>query len=106
MITCLIIVALVLSLHLIVELNLTEEAKEKKKKASLALMLIPYRILLFFFAKVVCLFNPGRYWRSLTEALTTNEGTFESSLQCCVELFVIFTRPGRQPSPLQLLTIS
>ena len=68
-------------------------------------LLIPFPVLLLS-VEVVALVNSGGCWSSLSELLLECEGTFESSLQLIVQIFIIFSRADRYPSDLQMITMS
>ena len=57
-------------------------------------------------AKLVALVNPGEEWKKFTFRLTAAEGSFESKTSFLLQLFVIFTRADRQPSPVQLASMA
>ena len=55
--------------------------------------------------KIVCLVNPGPEWKRLNLRLTGFEGSWESSCQTILTLFIFFTRTDRQPSSVQLASL-
>jgi len=61
--------------------------------------------LLLVCVKFYGLLNPGIHWKKLTKRITSNEGTFESTLQFILQLVIIFTRGDRHPSHIQLISM-
>ena len=58
--------------------------------------------------KTVALFKPGKQWKKLCLRMTVVEGNYEARLQFLLQLFIVFSRSDREPSTLQIasLTIS
>ena len=72
--------------------------------AFLALILpFPVTVLL---VKSTALFNNGKEFKWLNRMVTEAEARWESSLQFCLQLFIVFTRGDRQPSFPQLFSIA
>ena len=55
--------------------------------------------------KLISLVNPGLEWKKLNARITGYEGSWESSLQMILTLFIIFTRADRVPSSIQIASL-
>ena len=55
--------------------------------------------------KLVCLLNPGPEWKRLNIRMTGFEGSWESSCQTILTLFIFFTRTDREPSSVQIASL-
>ena len=67
-------------------------------------IIIPFPITLLI-VKSIALFNTGKEFASINQMVTEAEARWESSLQFCLQLFIVFTRGDRQPSTPQLFSI-
>jgi len=67
--------------------------------------LIPFPIILLI-VKSIALFNIGKEFDSVNHLVTEAEARWESSLQFCLQIFIVFTRGDRQPSTRQLFSIA
>ena len=56
--------------------------------------------------KTIGLFNPGPNWKILAGRCAALEGSFESTFQFLLQLFIVFTRADRAPSTVQLATMA
>ena len=56
--------------------------------------------------KLICIFTEREDLKKLSTELSAREGLYESSLQVCFQLYIIFTMEDRQPSQLQLITLA
>ena len=56
--------------------------------------------------KTACLFTTNKKLNLLSKKASAREGLFESSLQVCFQLYIIFSKEDRQPSDLQLITLA
>ena len=61
--------------------------------------------LVLVLVKVVCLVNPGPEWKRLNIRVTGMEGSWESSCQTILTLFIFFTRTDREPSSVQVASL-
>ena len=56
--------------------------------------------------KIISLVNPGEEWEKVDMRVTRAEGRWESSLQLCLQLFIILTRGDRHPSTIQIFALT
>jgi hypothetical protein len=73
---------------------------------SLWVLSIPLFPFIVIGVHLVGLFNPGPQWKKLTKKISAAEGSGEATLQFCLQLFIIFTLGDRQPSVVQLATLT
>ena len=55
--------------------------------------------------KILALFIPGNEMEKLTDHVTGMEGTYESTFQFLLNLFIILSRGDRRPSSIQLVSL-
>ena len=55
--------------------------------------------------KILALFNPGYEMEKLSDHVTGMEGTYESTFQFLLNLFIILSRGDRRPSSIQLVSL-
>jgi hypothetical protein len=73
---------------------------------TLWLLSIPLFPLLVISVRLVGLINPGPEWKKLARNISATEGSYESTLQFLLQTFIIFSRGDRQPSAVQLATLT
>ena len=62
----------------------------------------PFQLLV---VNLVALINKGDQWTLLTTKYSIAEGLYDTSLQFCVQLFIVFTMADRIPSTIQYLSL-
>ena len=67
-----------------------------------SIALFPFVLLV---VKLVSLVNPGLEWKKVNARITGYEGSWESSLQMILTLFIISTRADRVPSSIQIASL-
>ena len=70
-----------------------------------SLVIGPFFPVVIIAVKTISLLNPGDHWKKLSIRVTAAEGTWESTFQILLQLYVIFNNP-RTPSTIQLLSIT
>ena len=78
----------------------------KKGFNYLTCLALPFFPIALICVKTIALFNPGPNWKILAQRFTVAEGTFESTFQFYLQLFIVFSRADRSPSSVQLLTLA
>ena len=71
----------------------------------MSLVIGPFFPLVIIAVKTISLLNPGEHWKRFSTRVTAAEGTWESTFQILLQLYVIFNSP-RTPATKQLLTIT
>ena len=97
--------------HLCTQLNLKsgkESVPQRYFKLMLILILTIFCCLSFPLQivgiKLVGLFTNSKNIKEFITEISSREGLFESSLQVCFQLYIIFSKEDRQPSQLQVVT--
>lgn len=68
-------------------------------------LIVPFPVTVLL-VKSIALFNIGKEFKLINQMVTEAEARWESSLQFCLQLFIVFTRGDRQPSLPQLFSIA
>ena len=72
----------------------------------LAFLTSPIFPLVALIVKTIELLNPGKNWKLLAKRLSTAEAMGESRCQFFLQLFIVFTKADRAPSPVQIVTLA
>ena len=71
----------------------------------MSLVIAPFFPLVIIAVKTISLLNPGKHWMILSIRVTAAEGTWESTFQILLQLYVILSST-RIPATIQLLSIT
>lgn len=71
---------------------------------AITVAILPFPLTLLL-VKLVATVNVGKQFKAVNLMVTKAEARWESSLQFCLQLFIVFTRGDRQPSDIQLFSI-